>query len=156
MSPEPPDWCTSIYGGIVLDGFFGWTLSLFSTLMTDYEHFLHCDTCFNWLPWSIKGKFWFWCNILAALAEEKSQQFGHSCTLDLLWTRSATTTELSKDNLCNFSVCVWLCECWWVSARYFYRLVLKPCKCSASVHVLCFVHVMRDGPFSPPKSSATL
>ena len=25
----------------------------FSTLMADYEHFLHFDTCFNWLPWSI-------------------------------------------------------------------------------------------------------
>ena len=24
----------------------------FSTLMADYEHFLHCNTCFNWLPWS--------------------------------------------------------------------------------------------------------
>ena len=45
----------------------------------------------------------------AALAEEKSQQFGHSCTLDILWTRRATTTELSTDNLCNFSVqCVCL------------------------------------------------
>ena len=30
-----------------------------------------------------------------------------------------------------------------MSARYFYRLVLKPCKCSASVHVLCFVNVMQ-------------
>ena len=36
-------------------------MSLFSTLMADYKHFLHC---FNWLPWSImsaglgKTKFW--------------------------------------------------------------------------------------------------
>ena len=39
--------------GVVLEGFFfAFTMSLFSTLMADYEHFLHCDTCFNWLPWS--------------------------------------------------------------------------------------------------------
>ena len=34
--------------------FFGWILSVFPTLMADYEHFLHCDTCFNYLPRSIR------------------------------------------------------------------------------------------------------
>ena len=43
--------------------------------------------------------------------------------------------------------------------RYFNRLVLKPCKCSASVHVLWFVHVMQCEVVHQnhlPPSSATL
>ena len=34
--------------GIVLEGFFAFTISLFSTLMADYDHFLHSNTVFNW------------------------------------------------------------------------------------------------------------
>ena len=54
-----------IYSGICPGGIFlPSRCHFFSTLMADYEHFLHCDTCFNWLPWSImsaglgKTKFW--------------------------------------------------------------------------------------------------
>ena len=46
-----------------------------------------------------------------------------------------------------------------MSVRYFNRLVLKPCKCSASVHVLWFVHVMQCEVVHQnhlPPSSATL
>ena len=34
--------------GMVLEGFFRLKFVIFSTLMADYEHFLHCNTSFNW------------------------------------------------------------------------------------------------------------
>ena len=44
--------CTlNIYWQFIKVDFLAFTMSLFSTLMVDYEHFLHCNTCFNWLEY---------------------------------------------------------------------------------------------------------